>query len=334
MVKKVVEYIVEIKMDQKGYVISGLSFLLIIPAIYLIAVFIDMTYTGSQSQGLLVQSDVIISTKRDIESNLPLIAENIFQTTAKGVIHNGNPLQNSRITIKNSLQGKIDNLTGKYNNEGINVTCKIISVDSSTDPFKVQINSTISINKDHLTHTENLRQDISIVDPHYPIPDPLPFIKCKNFGGATNSSSRTIYGPSLMNFLKSRNKSNAETYINATSPFIIKKCPYNPYETHGQSFNLINLKNCIDNGYYHESSDGTCFLCRLEGRAVCPHYGMETFIIPPVSSNDTLFGAPCSSDHVIFNDSYDGLGLIYHSNSTGYYKMFLENGHRVKYGLL
>ncbi|MGZ7160181.1 MAG: hypothetical protein ACXVHR_06895 [Methanobacterium sp.] len=321
-------------MDQKGYVISGLSFLLIIPAIYLVAVFIDMTHIGSQSQGLIVQSDVVLSTEKDIESNLPLMAETTLQTTANEVINNGNPLQNSRTTVKNSLQRKIDNFTGKYNDEGINVTCKILSVNTGQDPFKVQINSSVSINKDHTAHKENLSQDISIIDPDYPIPDPLPFIKCKNFGGAKNSSTRIIYGSSLMNFLKSRNRTNAEAYLNATSPLIIKKCLYNSYVTHGQSYNLTNLKNCIDNGYYHESNDGACFLCRLEGKAICSHYGMETFIIPPASANNTLFNAPCSSDHVIFNDNYDGYALIYHSNSTGYYKLFLDNEHRAKYGLI
>ncbi|MGZ7044672.1 MAG: hypothetical protein ACXVHM_08760, partial [Methanobacterium sp.] len=95
-----------------------------------------------------------------------------------------------------------------------------------------------------------------------------------------------------------------------------------------------NLKNCIDNGYYHESNDGACFLCRLEGKAICSHYGMETFIIPLASANNTLFNAPCSSDHVIFNDNYEGYALIYHSNSTGYYKLFLDNEHRAKYGLI
>lgn len=321
-------------MDQKGYIISGLSFLLIIPAIYLVVVFADMTHTGSQSQALLVQSDVVFSTSRDIDENLPLIAVNVLQKTANDVVASGEPLQGSKTVIKNGLQGEVDNLTEKYSIEGINTTCRIISVDSSKDPFKVQINSTISINKSNVSHMENLSHDVSIIDPNYPIPDPLPFIKCKNFGGVTNTSTRIIYGSSLVNFLKSRNMSSVEIYLNATSPLIIKKCPYDPYKTHGQSTNLTNLKNCVNNGFFHESSDGACFLCRLEGKATCPHYGIETFIIPPLSTNDRLDYAPCSIDHVIFNDSsYRGYGLIYYSNITGFYKLYLDNGHRSKYGL-
>ena len=137
-------------MDQKGYIISGLSLLLIIPAIYIIIAFTEMTKTGSQSQELLIQSDIVLSTKKDIENNLPLIAEDIFQTTSKDVIKQGYPLQNSGITIKNRLQNKIDDSTRKYNNERINASCKIISVYPSQDPFTVTINSIISINKDHM----------------------------------------------------------------------------------------------------------------------------------------------------------------------------------------
>lgn len=322
-------------MDQKGYVISGLSFLLIIPAIYLIAVFADMTHTGSQSQGLMIQSDVVLSTERDIESNLPLIAESTLQKTANEVIAGGNPLQNSKSALKSSLQIKVNDFTKKYSNEGINATCRILSINTAQDPFKIEINSTISINKGSVIHKEHISQNISIIDSNYPLPDPLPFIKCKNFGGATNTSTRVIYGSSLANFLNSRkNMSNTEVYINATSPLIIKKCPYDPYKSHGESQNRIDLKNCIANGYYHESSDGACYLCRLEGKAVCPHYGMETFIIPSISANKTLFSAPCSSDHVIFNDNYEGYGVIYNSDITGYYKLFLENGHQSKYGLI
>jgi len=320
-------------MDQKGYVISGLSFLLIIPAIYMIAVFADMVHTGSQPQALMVQSDVVFSTSRDIERNLPILAKNTFQKTAWNVIRTGNPLQDSRMTVKDSLQRKIDDLTKKYHKEGINVTCKILSVDSGRDPFKVQVNSTISIVKGNVIHRENLSHDISIIDPNYPVPDPIPFIKCKNFGGITITGNRIIYGSSLVNFLKSRNVTNAEVYLNATSPLIIRECPYDPYETHGRSHILTNLKNCIDNGYFHESSDGACFLCRLEGRAECRHLGIEAFIIPALSTNDTLDYAPCSIDHVIFYDGYRGFGLIYSSNSTGLYKLYLDNGHRTKYGL-
>lgn len=322
-----------IKLDQKGYVISGLSFLLIIPTIFLIAVFADIVHTGSETQSLAVQSDVTFYTAKDIESNIPVITEKILQKTTDGVVKTGNPLTNSRNAIKNNLQEELDQLSEKYqDSERLNVTCKIWSVNPSAHPFKIEVNSTICVQKGNVIHNEHISQNISIIDSKYPIQDPLPFIKCKNYGEITNTSTKVLYGSSLANLLKSKNLTNADVYENATSPLFIKKCPYDPYIDHGNFPYFIVLKNCIDNGYFHDSSDGSCFLCRLEGKATCPHYGFETFIVPSNSSNSTLISAPCSIEHVIFNDSvYPGEEIIYYSDGS---RLFLDdNGHRKKYGL-
>jgi hypothetical protein len=321
-------------MDQKGYIISGLTFLLMIPAIFLIIVFVDMAHTGVESQSLAIQSDVTFYAAKDVEGNIPVITEKVLQKTTDEVIKTGDPLPSGRMAIKKGLQEEMDHLSEKYYNEGINVTCKIWSVNTASDPFKIEVNSTIYVKKGSVTHNESISQNVSIIDPNYPIPDPLPFIKCKKYGGVTNTSTKILYGSSLANLLKSKNLTNTYVYENATSPLFIKKCPYDPYIGHGNFPSFIVLKNCIDNGYFHESSDGTCFLCRLEGKATCHHYGFETFVAPSNSSNSTLMFAPCSSEHVIFDDFvYSGKGIVYYSNSSNYWKLFLDNGHRKKYGL-
>ena len=321
-------------MDQKGYIISVLSFLLIIPAILIVAVFLDMTNIGIGSQSLTIQSDVTFYTAKDIERNIPVIMEKTLQKTANDVIKTGDPLTNSRIVIKNSLQKEMDNLSEKYHYDDMNVTCKIWSVAPSPDPSKIEVNSTVYVKKGNLAHNESISQNISIMGPDYPIPDPLPFIKCKKYGKITNTSTKILYGSSLANLLKAENVKNADVYKNATSPLFLKRCPYDPYINHGNFPPFIALKNCIDNGYFHDSSDGSCFLCRLEGKATCPDYGFETFIVPYNSSNSTLVYAPCSSEHVIFdNYVYQGKGIIYYSYGSNYCKLFLDNGHRQKYGL-
>jgi len=321
-------------MDQKGYIISGLTFLLMIPAVFLIIVFVDMAHTGVESQSLAIQADVTFYAAKDVEGNIPVITEKVMQKTTEEVIKTGDPLPSGRMAIKKGLQEEMDHLSEKYHNESINVTCKIWSVNTASDPFKIEVNSTIYVKKGSVTHNESISQNVSIIDPNYPIPDPLPFIKCKKYGGVTNTSAKILYGPSLANLLKSKNLTNAYIYENATSPLFIKKCPYDPYISHGNSPSFIVLKNCIDNGYFHESSDGTCFLCRLEGKATCAHYGFETFVAPSNSSNSTLMFAPCSSEHVIFDDFvYSGKGIVYYSNSSNYWKLFLDDGHRKKYGL-
>lgn len=325
-------------MDQKGYIMSGLSFLLMIPTVFLIAVFVDMTNEGSGSQSLAIQSDVTFYASKDVEGNIPVITEKVLQNITGDVIKTGDPLSDSKRTVKNNLQEEMDDLSKKYrDNEGINVTCKIWSLGPSQDPFKIEVNSTIYVSKGSVTHNETISQNISIIDPNYPIQDTLPFIKCKKYGEITNTSTKIIYGSSLANLLKAENLTNAGIYENATSPLFIKKCPYDPYIGHGNSPPFILLKNCIDNGYFHESSDGSCFLCRLEGKATCPHYGFETFIVPSNSStppNSDLMSAPCSIEHVIFyEDVYPGKEIVYNLNGYNYWKLFLDNGHRQKYGL-
>jgi len=322
-------------MDQKGYVMSGLTLLLIIPVFLLIVIFVDIVHTGSETQSLGVQSDVTFYTAKDIEGNIPILTEKILQKTTDNVVKTGIPVADSRNTIKNSLQEEMNQLSERYgSSENINVTCKVWSVNPSSDPFKIEVNSTIYVQKGNLAHDEHISQNISITDSNYPIQDSLPFIKCKNYGKITNTSAKILYGQSLVNLLKAKNLTNACVYENATSPLFIKKCPYDPYVGHGNSPYFVVLKNCIDNGYFHESSDGSCFLCRLEGKNTCSHYGFETFVVPSNSSNSRLIFAPCSSEHVIFDGYvYSGKGIVYYSDGSNYFKLFLDNGHRQKYGL-
>lgn len=321
-------------MDHKGYIISGLTFLLMIPAVILIVVFVDMAHTGIESQSSAIQSDVTFYAAKDVEGNIPVTTEKVLQKTTNDVIKTGDPLSSSRTIIKTSLQDELNHLSEKYRNECINVTCKIWSIAPSPDPFKIEINSTIYVRKGSIAHNESISQNISIMDPSYPLQDPLPFIKCKKYGGVTNNGTKILYGSSLANLLKAKHLTNAYIYENSTSPLFIKRCPYDPYICHGNSPSFLVLKNCIDNGYFHDSSDGSCFLCRLEGKVTCPHYGFETFIVPSNSPNSTLMSAPCSSEHVIFdNHAYYGKGIVYCSNGSNYLKLFLDNGHRQKYGL-
>ena len=79
-------------------------------------------------------------------------------------------------------------------------------------------------------------------------------------------------------------------------------------------------------GYYHESADGSCYLCRLEGKGKCPHYGMETFIQTHTPlMNDSI----SCSDHVVFHDHYPGQKI----DKTDINSLILDSSHRTKYGL-
>ena len=86
------------------------------------------------------------------------------------------------------------------------------------------------------------------------------------------------------------------------------------------------MKNCLEKGYFHESADGSCYLCRLEGKGKCPHYGMEVFIQTRTPlTNDSI----SCSDHVVFHDHYTGQKL----HKTDINSLILDSSHRKKYGL-
>lgn len=324
---------------------SGVSFLLVLPAILLFMVFIDMTSTGVEGNSRVMQSSYVLNDVKDLEKNIEIIGKEVFKSEAENVVKTGLPLSNSRQSIKEDIQIEINQITrDSKKNNGIEAECNITSVSNSEDPFKVEVNSSIKVGKDDVTHHEFISQDITIIDPQYPTPNPLPFIKCHSYGGAQAINNRIAFGDSLVNYLESRGVENAAAYANATTSLIIKKCPYDPYNMHGLKDHKT-VKNCIENGYSHESSDGSCFLCRLEGKGVCPHYGMETYLTPcsltnssSNSSNLTFSSAPSSIDHVIFNDTasgngtYQGKRLTYSTEGVNFLILYLENAHRQKYG--
>lgn len=332
-------------MDQKGYVMGGLSFLLILPAILLVAVLADMTHVGGESVGLVLQSDTTFYAAKDIERNVPLMGSQALKETANDVVTTGIPVGSSA-EIKDKLQTQMNLICAKYrDNIGAdNVSCTILGFGPSSDPFLIEVNSTIYVKKGTSVHEETITQDIDIKG----LPDPLPFIKIKQAGLALpsldNNTGRISYGSSLKNYLNSKGL-DGSVYNNATSPGFITQCNFEPYantkDGHGANLTLPvqSLNLCLNNGYYHESSDGACYLCRLQGLAICPHYGIETFIVPSASNNNILSSATVSVDHVIFEDTnrYSGQAFIYNQNPikfpTTWNKLYLDNGHRQKYGL-
>ncbi|MGI6464071.1 MAG: hypothetical protein ACOX07_00690 [Methanobacterium sp.] len=327
-------------MDNKGYVMNIFSFLLVLPVFILLIGMIDVMGQENEIQQSTLNSHEIQVVSQDVEANSITIGREVLRDASLNVVNSGYPLSNSREKIKDEFQQKMDLFCSRYSANGMDVTCEILGVNNSEDPFNVEFKSIITVEKGTTKQKLNISHNISLTNGSYPLCDPLPFIKCKNNGHMAIEGERICYGSSLAQYLNSRGIRNFEAYENATSPLFIKKCPYDPYNLHGNRNDKVNLKNCIDNGFYHVSNDGACFLCRLEGKGVCPHYGMETFIIPPPSPNisNNSSTAPSSVDHVIFNDTgdgtYSGQELLYFFDGKSYFKLYLDNAHESKYGLL
>jgi hypothetical protein len=337
--------------DDNGYVMGGLSFLLIIPSIILLMGIVDMTHLG-ESSNIMIKSDNAFLISEDIERNIPIITLNSLKEIDDNVVKTGSPLQNSRNAMKIVIQSKINDFNTNYQkNTGVAVDCHISSVESADDPFEVEVNSSISTLKDNISYNKNISQKVLIAPAQFPkrfigenngvneLPDPLPFIKCQKYGGMSVHDGKILYGSSLSKYLTAMGIKDSSAYVNASSPFLLKKCPYEPYISHGNGNKFSVLKNCLENGYYHESHDGACILCRLEGKAICIHHGFETFILPSYNIDKKFLKAPCSIDHVIFsgneygNETYPGEVIEYYSTINVSYKIFLDHGHRIKYGL-
>lgn len=336
-------------MESKGYVLGALSFLMILPSILLLMVLVDMVNLDD-SLDTMLKSDSAFYISGNVERNIPHITRQTLKEIVENTIKTGDPVPNSRIVMKNLIESKMNLIDANYQRQsGVNIECFITSVDSASNPFEIEVNSTILVFKDNIYFNRNISQKISILESYFPkkisegpdgfvISDPLPFIKCKKFGGMSVKDGKISYGSSLKKYLSVKGLWEADVYENASSPLFIKKCPYEPYVSHGNSRKFMTLKNCIENRYYHESSDGACILCRLEGRSTCNHYGFETFIIPAPLYNKQISRAPCSIDHVIFNDdnfnkTYPGEAVEYYFNGNISYDIFLDNGHRTKYGV-
>lgn len=331
-------------MDNEGYVMGGMAFLLIIPALILANILISAVVMDD-TQIIPCKSDKLHQLSLDVESDIPKFALQELNETSDMASKTGEPVSNSRSTIKTRIQTKIDDTYDEYQRvTGITVDCKINSVDNSRDPYKICVNSTLYANYNDSYMVKNFSQEVQFACSDFPdssegcskIKDPLPFIKTKGYGDLKIEGDRIYYGTALSNYLKSKDINDYMVYENASSLLYIKRCPYEPYPSHGHSNLVLTLKNCIDNGYYHVSAEGPCIFCRLEGKAVCRHTGLETFVVP---GNYRLKcdTAPCSVDHVIFGSTpaeiYPGKSLEYKYDDTSLFWMYLDNGHRNKYGL-
>jgi hypothetical protein len=323
------------EMDNDGYVMTGTSFLLILPVLILFMVLVELNYEDTESEVQIMESEKILQVFQDLEFNIPRLTRQVLKEEAYFVISSKKPFIDVRKITRDNLQFKVDQITQNYDKCGLQVNCTVLSIKESDDPFEVELTSLVVVQKDNVSHQEILQQKISIIDPYDPLPDPLPFVKCNEYGGASINGSRIYYAHSLVLYLEQRGEKNGMVYENASSPLFINQCPYDPFVCHGDPVTMETLKNCLDNGFYHESNDGACYLCRLEGKNTCPHQGLEVFILPPPTNNQSDT-APCSVDHVLFGEGgeiYPGVSIQYHQEENLIFQLFLDDSHRKKYGL-
>ena len=201
----------------------------------------------------------------------------------------------------------------------VKISSNVLSVEPTESPWKVLFKVKLNINKNSNKYSKIIEKNVSIEG----LRDPLPIAKLSVASGIYIEGDKLNYFNALTRYLKLRNLDSPFSYAFATTPLTIKKCPYDPYVHHGDPG---VLKDCLKKGYFHESRDGSCYLCRLEGKGTCPHYGLEVFIQTHTPlTNDSI----SCSDHVVFHDHYTGQKI----DKTDINSLILDSSHRKKYGL-
>ena len=307
------------KIDSNGNLILGTTVILI-ATLLLIAIFVFTTINYIENENIdSNENDNFKYIVDDYTNNLGILArDSIEDACAK--VYKTMKLFNSENQIKKNLNKKLAAKNKEFEEKyDVKISSEVLSVEPTDTPWKVLFKVKLNIKKDSNRYFKIIERNASVEG----LRDPLPPAKLTVASGIFIEGDKINYKNALTRYLKLRNLDSPFSYAFATSPLTIKKCPYDPYTHHGDPG---VLKDCLKKGYFHESADGSCYLCRLEGKGTCPHYGFEVFIQPHTPlTNDSI----SCSDHVIFHDHYPGQKL----DSLDINSLILDSSHRKKYGL-
>ena len=308
------------KLDSKGNIIVGTTAILIV-ALLLICIFVVTSLNFIQNSNIDSQAnDNFKYIIDDYSANLEVLGrESIAQATEK--VYNGLPVTNSENQIKKNLEKKLDEKNRDFSKRyDINLTSEVLSVENTDSPWEILFKVKLTGKKGNDEFSQIVERNASVEG----LRDPLPIAKLTIASGIMAYDNKIHYKTALSAYMLIHNLKSPESYIEATAPLYIKKCPYDPYVHHGDPG---ALKDCLDTGYFHESADGSCYLCRLEGKGKCPHYGFEVFIQTHTPlDNESL----SCSDHVVFADHYNGEKI----DPDDWDSLILDSSHRKKYGLV
>lgn len=308
------------RLDSKGNIIVGTTAILIV-TVLLIAIFVVTTINYIQNNNLDSESnDNFKYIIDDYSRNLEVLGrDSIAEATQK--VYNGLPVHDSEDQIKKNLNKRLNEKNEEYKKKyDIDLTSEALSVEPTDSPWKVLFKVKLNGKKDNEKFSDIVESNSSIEG----LRDPLPIAKLTIASGIMAYDDKIHYKSSLSAYMLLHNFDSPESYLEATAPMTIKKCPYDPYVHHGDPG---VLRDCLDTGYFHESADGSCYLCRLEGKGKCPHYGMEVFIQTHTPLGNESLSCP---DHVVFADHYNGQKI----NPDDWNSLILDSSHRKKYGLV
>lgn len=307
------------KIDSNGNLILGTAVILI-TTLLLIAIFVFTTLNYIENENIdSGENDNFKYIVDDYSNNLEVLGRDSI-VDACNKVYKTLKLLDSEDQIKKNLNKKLAKKNEEFEEKyGMKISSEVLSVEPTDDPWKVLFKVKLNMKKNSNRFYKIIEKNVSVEG----LRDPLPVAKLSVASGIFIEGDKINYKNALTRYLKLRNLDSPFSYAFATSPLTIKKCPYDPYIHHGDPG---VLKDCLKKGYFHESRDGSCYLCRLEGKGTCPHYGFEVFIQTHTPlTNDSI----SCSDHVVFHDHYTGEKI----DKFDINSLILDSSHRKKYGL-
>lgn len=307
------------KIDSKGNLILGTTVILI-TTLLLIAIFVFTTLNYIENENIdSGENDNFKYIVDDYSNNLEVLGRDSIEDACNKV-YKTFKLLNSEDQIKKNLNKKLTKKNEEFEEKyDMKISSEVLSVEPTDSPWKVLFKVKLNMKKNSNRFYKIIEKNVSVEG----LRDPLPVAKLSVASGIFVEGDKINYKNALTRYLKLRNLDSPFSYAFATSPLKIKKCPYDPYTHHGDPG---VLKDCLKKGYFHESRDGSCYLCRLEGKGTCPHYGFEVFIQTHTPlTNDSI----SCSDHVVFHDHYTGEKI----DKFDINSLILDSSHRKKYGL-
>lgn len=311
-----------LRIDSTGNLIVGTIAILIV-SIVLLIIFVGTAISLMENNTIdSISNDNFRYIMEDYNKNIEKSLHESVEEVAEKVTTTRKPVWDSSKEIEKRLDKKLKETNEEFSEKyGVKITSSVLKVENTSNPSFIQCKVKINSNKG----LEKFNSILTIKTSIEGLKDPLPFSKCGKSLTFHVIGNKIYYGTSLTEYLELHGMGElSKGYIGASSPLTIKKCPFDPYKHHGDG---STLEKCLDNGYFHESADGSCYLCRLEGKGTCPHYGFEVFITTILNPEiETTVSAP---DHVIYTDRYLGLPIDYAPGE----RIFLDSSHRLKYGL-
>ena len=253
------------RLDSHGNILVGTTAILIV-SLLLMAVFVITAINFIHNSNIDSEAnDNFKYIIDDYSNNLEILGrDSIAEATQK--VYNGLPVFNSEDQIKKNLNNLLEDENNEFKEKyDIDLSSEVISVEPTDSPWKVLFKVKLNGKKGNEEFSQIVERNASIEG----LRDPLPIAKLTIASGVMAYDDEIHYKTALSAYMILHNLDSPESYIEATAPLYMKKCPYDPYIHHGDPG---VLKDCLDNGYFHESADGSCYLCRLEGKGKCPHY--------------------------------------------------------------